>query len=226
MTYRSRSFSLCAGVILLVTSGCVSPYVYLGDDCGGGAASFSGRYGGDECGGCADCDWTDCNWADCGSCEDHTLTGTLRRNAICGSGCGELYLGEWSYDPPDDCDPCGNHGDWIGAQCCPPSAWSWLGSGILGQRGDSHGGACGCDECVEEFGDSYETGSSYYEGDTFNHDGLQEPGIETIQPGTPVPTGPLPSVRVPISTDGLPLSADRRNSARNPQSRLLRRQER
>jgi len=30
----------------------------------------------------------------------------LKRTLVCGSGCGETYLGEWISSPPDSCDPC------------------------------------------------------------------------------------------------------------------------
>jgi hypothetical protein len=65
-------------------------------------------------GGCASCD------GDCGpgGCVGYTPLGWLKNRLTCGGGCGELYIGEWHYDPPDACDPCDDHGNWIGPRCC------------------------------------------------------------------------------------------------------------
>lgn len=39
----------------------------------------------------------------------------------CDSGCGEVYWGEWTSDPPACSDPCDNCGNYVGGSgCCWP----------------------------------------------------------------------------------------------------------
>jgi hypothetical protein len=47
----------------------------------------------------------------------------FKRTLVCGSGCGETYVGEWISTPPDCQDPCcGNQ--WVGgARPCRPFCW-------------------------------------------------------------------------------------------------------
>ena len=80
----------------------------------------------------------------------------LRRNITCGSGCGEVYVGEWISTPPDCADPCAGD-QWVGgAGKCQP--FCWAPGTLLGQfQGRLMGGRfcsgaessqpCGCDEC-------------------------------------------------------------------------------
>jgi hypothetical protein len=219
MSYWNRPFGYGASIVLLIMSGCASPYAYYGDGCCGGPGSFSGRYSDGGCDGCAECEP-----ADCSSLEDHTLTGTLRQSATCGGGCGEVYYGEWSFDPPDECDPCGNHGDWIGPRCCPPHGLGLLCSGFLGQRFGSHGGECDCCECIGDCGATYESESSYYGDDNYELD-FQQPGDGMFVPpaGLGPEAGPIPSVRQSIVADRSPAIPNQSNSARDPNSRLIRR---
>lgn len=80
--------SLMVAVVAIVVSGCCGPM-----GCGVGCGNVS----------CNDCD---------GGFRQRTCGGpidavrNLRRNAICGSGCGETYIGEWTSTPPDCNDPC------------------------------------------------------------------------------------------------------------------------
>ncbi len=86
--------------------------------------------GGCDAGGCGDCgqevcscaaapaDCQSCAAADCQSCATPAFS-ICRPNllhAIFGcTGCdGELYWSEWFNDPPACCDPCDEHGNWIG----------------------------------------------------------------------------------------------------------------
>lgn len=55
-----------------------------------------------------------------GDCQGHTPATYLKSKLTCGSGCGEIYWGEWLSDPPDDCDPCDDCGNWVGPRCCEP----------------------------------------------------------------------------------------------------------
>ncbi|MEL7497390.1 MAG: hypothetical protein AAFN77_07240 [Planctomycetota bacterium] len=73
----------------------------------------------------------------------------FRKRLVCGSGCGEVYYGEWTSTPPDCEDPC--CGDqWVGgAVPCRPGCWqpgSLLGN-LYGSRfcsGDESSASCGC----------------------------------------------------------------------------------
>ncbi len=144
-------------MVCLAMIGCASPSAYYCDD-GCGPQTLSGRCATD-CGAtpCAPCEGTDAD-PFCG----YTVTGLLRSMVTCNAGCGEIYWGEWSYDPPDACDPCNNHGDWTGPGCCPPSCWSRIWNGLQGARfcgvrscdiacEPTCGGVepnCGCDDCA------------------------------------------------------------------------------
>lgn len=110
--------------------------------------------------------------SDCDGCASKTIpygpldrVRQMKRSLVCGSGCGEAYVGEWVSTPPDACDPC--CGDqWVGgATACRPFCWqpgALLGRlNLYGDRfcsgaessapcgcGDTCGG-CGCGEVIE-----------------------------------------------------------------------------
>jgi hypothetical protein len=74
----------------------------------------------------------------------------FKKRLMCGSGCGETYVGEWISTPPDACDPC--CGDqWVGgAQPCRPFCWQpgQLLGNLYGSRfcgGAESSVDCGCD---------------------------------------------------------------------------------
>ncbi len=150
----------CLGLI-----GCASPYTYYCDD--GGPHGLSGRFNNV---GPAACDAPEMAGAGmpgpgivgagavmvdepCDSCATpgqygrHTLTGMLHNMLTCNAGCGDIYWGEWSYDPPDDCDPCDNHGNFVGRGCCGPSGHDRFLRGLHGVRNCPVGCANGCDLC-------------------------------------------------------------------------------
>lgn len=81
--------SLMVAVIAIVVSGCCGPM-----GCGIGCGNVS----------CNDCDGG-FRQSTCGGGPIDAVR-NLRRNAICGSGCGETYIGEWTSTPPDCNDPC------------------------------------------------------------------------------------------------------------------------
>ena len=100
--------------------------------------------------------------SDCDGCGSNTIpSGPLdrarqfKRSLVCGSGCGEAYVGEWISTPPDAQDPC--CGDqWVGgATACRP--FCWQPGALLGQlklygsrfcSGAESSAPCGCgDEC-------------------------------------------------------------------------------
>jgi hypothetical protein len=41
----------------------------------------------------------------------------LSTRLACGSGCGDVYWGEWIYNPPDCSDACNEDGCWTGSSC-------------------------------------------------------------------------------------------------------------
>lgn len=85
----------------------------------------------------------------------HLLTGeryasvgpaTFAERAACRTGCAEIYVDEWLSDPPEDCDPCDDHGNWIGPQpCCRKRPVGGLWSLLWGCRGDT----CADGECCD-----------------------------------------------------------------------------
>lgn len=74
--------------------------------------------------GCTDFGCSDCSG--CGASAQYIANGPIdalrnaRRRLVCGSGCGEAYVGEWISTPPDAVDPCCG-GQFIGgaAKCRP-----------------------------------------------------------------------------------------------------------
>jgi hypothetical protein len=76
----------------------------------------------------------------------------LKRSLVCGSGCGETYIGEWISTPPDCADPCCND-QWVGgATKCRPFCWQpgALFRGVYGSRfctGSESSVPCDCGEC-------------------------------------------------------------------------------
>lgn len=112
---------------------------------------------------------------DCGTCVTPAgcgnggIKGWLRNNATCCKGCGDIYWGEWTSDPPDCCDPCDQGGDFTGCggtacrvscldrlarifsgyRYCPDECGGNCGLGGLGCR--LCGGA-GCDDCSTGLG--------------------------------------------------------------------------
>jgi hypothetical protein len=149
-------------LLCMVASGCASPYTYYCED-GCTPPTISGRMGDvpgwapghcgdcggcDDCGGCADCG--DCTACGSGPCGCPPLFGGFFRMLTCSAGCGEIYWGEWINDPPDECDPCDDCGNWIGPQtCCPPKGLKKLCHGFLGRRFGSCHDHCGCDDCAQ-----------------------------------------------------------------------------
>lgn len=75
--------------------------------------------------------------AACGeACGPGGLIPWLRRQLICGHGCGEIYLGEWISDPPDCADPCDTcHGQWTGpGGVCRLGPFQRILAGLHGYR--------------------------------------------------------------------------------------------
>lgn len=94
-----------------------------------------------------------CGSMSCGGCGAYGPIQHLRqltRQSICGTGCGEIYWGEWRSDPPACCDPCDSWGGYtgFGGYCGSRSPLAVLWSNIIGQR---HGGGCGCADCTSGY---------------------------------------------------------------------------
>lgn len=227
-----RGGAVHGGAVLLVFSlmfaGCASPYVYNGGGCTG-PCELSGRYG--DCGAaapCSDCDVVGveampcdagCGPAPCGPCAG-TLTGLLHRMVTCNAGCGEVYWGEWCYDPPDACDPCNNHGDFVGPGCCGPSCWSLFWRGLHGERYCPVGCTTGCAACCDvpcggEPACGCDTApTTVIEGEMY------ESGEPIMEPLEPVPA-PQPQIRSEGSS--VLRRGPRPYYSRDPNSRLVRR---
>ncbi|MDA7951055.1 MAG: hypothetical protein MPJ24_06155 [Pirellulaceae bacterium] len=125
----TRLFSLFLLVGLLpMTVGCASRYGCVDGSCapfGRNLASCDSCRSLDS--GCTSCrsghshstvataDYEVCSEGSCP--EGRTPLKYLFRQLACGSGCGEVYTGEWLYDPPKD-DPCDQCGNWIGSGGC------------------------------------------------------------------------------------------------------------
>lgn len=103
--------------------------------------------------GCTDFGCNDCSG--CSSSTQYIANGPLdalrnaRRRMVCGSGCGEAYVGEWISTPPDATDPCCGDQFVGGATKCRPFCFQPgnLIRGMYGQRmcsGDASSTPCDC----------------------------------------------------------------------------------
>ena len=160
----------------MATSGCCGPR-----GCGIG------------CGvGCSDCGSVGVSSCGCGSGSCRLLRGgplaairNARRSLICGSGCGEAYVGEWISTPPDCTDPC--HDDqFVGGAVkarpfCRANRGCRLGA-LYGRRnysGNASSASCGCGEASCGSCDSGSCGASEHIIDDYTEVapvGVQEGG--------------------------------------------------
>ena len=126
-----------------------------------------------------------------GGCQGHTPAGYLGHKLTCSSGCGEIYWGPWLNDPPADCDPCDDCGNWVGERCCPPKLSHHLLAGLKGVHycADCGGKGGGCASCSKGGGDVI-----FEHGDAI-HEQVVPPGaeIEEVLPPTPDPIEPASS---------------------------------
>ncbi|MCH5377060.1 MAG: hypothetical protein JJ992_24115 [Planctomycetes bacterium] len=114
----------------------------------------------------------------------------------CGSGCGELYWGEWMSDPPDDCDSCDNCGNWTGAAPygkgtevtgCGPICWHPLQGlrNLWGYRYASPGYDTGCATCGSasmDYGPMDYGPMDYLPADAPNGEPLEMPSVPKPAP--------------------------------------------
>jgi hypothetical protein len=75
-----------------------------------------------------------------GDCVGHTPATYLKQVLTCGGGCGEIYWGPWISDPPSGCDPCDDHGNWVGPQDCGPPFLTRFASSATNLFGGREGG--------------------------------------------------------------------------------------
>lgn len=86
---------LILGVVAMAASGCCGPR-----GCGIGCSTGCGDCGSASISSCG------CGGPSCGGGGPLSAIRNARRGLICGSGCGESYVGEWISTPPDCNDPC------------------------------------------------------------------------------------------------------------------------
>lgn len=214
MTYPIgvRGLGLGLAILAVVAVGCASPYAYYGDH-GPGPFAISGRHA--DCGGASEgCDADGCDAEPCGQTCGAGGPCRLRDTLACNAGCGRMYWGEWAYDPPDACDSCNNHGDWVGPQGCPPSGWCNFLSGLHGGRFHTPCGSPTCTDCAAPTGTGY--GTEVFSGTT--------PDDVWVDQSTDSWESEMPS----SSPDDLPPESVLREArkltpARHPASRLVRR---
>lgn len=104
---------IAIGMILatLTTTGCVG-FGPCGDE------QFRGPFRGVLEGMCSTCGESCCN------CDGYNPPfGSIRRTLACGSGCGEIYYGEWRNNLPDPCNDCDTRG--VTGRCL---RYPWLSS--------------------------------------------------------------------------------------------------
>lgn len=125
----------------------------------------------------------------------------LRRQLICGGGCGETYMGEWISTPPDCNDPCCD-GQFVGgAVAARPFCWQRgeLLGGLMGVAGNLYGGRY-CADCGADFGDcgcgGEMIGGDYIDGGVIES-GASDCGCATCQreSGTRMAAGHMRSMQ-------------------------------
>lgn len=139
MILRSIATVSFAVFAIAVSGCCVGRYSGRQVDCHDGKCGVA-----DECAQCGDVGCHDC----VGPGPIHALKGLIH-----GAGCGDVYWDEWISDPPYRCDPCDDHGNWIGPKCCPAGILhSWRS--LWGRRGIG----CTCGACLEHPGFAHHDG--------------------------------------------------------------------
>ena len=135
----SSCLILVAGLVAVLASGCCGPR-----GCGVGCGNVT----------CNDCDGC---YAPVRGGGPLAAIQNARRGLICGSGCGETYVGEWISTPPDCQDPCCNSQFVGGAVKARPFCRAGCRTGcrlcllknLYGKRnctGDQSSASCGCGE--------------------------------------------------------------------------------
>ncbi len=160
-----------------------------------------------DCHGFGTCGGDGCTADGCGNhFEGHTPASYLRHQLTCGAGCGEIYWGPWFSDPPDACDPCDDHGNWVGPRCCKPKLRQRLWAGLTGQWSCNTG--CGKGG-KGHFAEDVEWSEMMHEPGTFPGPLNEAPTPEQIptpaQPGTSRLRAPATPSRTSASGGGVRL---------------------
>ena len=124
---------------------------------------FSGCCGVPLSGGCGSCGSCGVASKGCDACPGllhGELAGRVRNAVIggCSSGCGEVYYGEQTNEPPT-CDPCTGKGEFSGENCGPCRP---LFQRLVQLWGTSYAGSCGCGSCDSGSCGSGSCGSDVY----------------------------------------------------------------
>ena len=129
----------------MAASGCCGPM-----GCGVGCSTGCNDCSGASVSGCGA---GQCRGGACGARGGGLFPGlrNARSRLICGSGCGEAYIGEWISTPPDRQDPCCND-QFVGGAVKARPFCRQRGSllrGLYGSRncsGNASSVSCGCGE--------------------------------------------------------------------------------
>jgi hypothetical protein len=167
---------------MVMANGCVMMHPSACD-----VGMAGGGCGIDGCGGCASCSPVGIGGG--------RVLGNLNAALTCGSGCGEVYWGEWINHPPDYCDSCDHQGNWTGGGACGASCWHPFQGlrNLWGYRFASAGCESGCSSCAT-------CGSSAMDYESMDYESMEyvpaEPdGGDTLQaPPIPKPAPDRPSV--------------------------------
>lgn len=124
-----------------------------------------------------------------GTCDGLTPAGYAGHQLVCASGCGQVYWGPWLSDPPDECDPCDDCGNWIGERCCPPKLRHRFLAGLHGARYCGDCGGKGCKGCGKgSHGDWHDGG--IIGGEIINSESGSGSEAEDVLPPIPDPIEP------------------------------------
>lgn len=191
---------LACVVVCLVSVGCCGPLgcgpgcgVPVGcNDCDGLSTMYSSGYGGVGACGCG-VGACGCVGPVCGARGVRRACGgpgiarasadriqSLKRTLVCGSGCGETYLGEWISTPPDASDPCCGDQFVGGATKCRPFCWQrgTIARNLYGGRYyNSYRAAASCGCGVASCGCG--VASCGYEGEIVGESYISDSYIET-----------------------------------------------
>jgi hypothetical protein len=118
------------------------------------------------------------------------------KEAIHCKGCGDCYWDEWYSDPPDECDPCDDCGNYIGERCCPPKRFKGVYAHLKGGRHCPPGctDACCHDASEPLFDETAEDEESGYDSAEIVPATPRQPTRATPAPkkATPKKVAPMP----------------------------------
>ena len=118
----------------------------------------------------------------------------MRQRVVCGSGCGEVYRGEWMSTPPDCVDPC--CGDKFVGGAYPARPFCWQPGALLSLLCPTniYGGRF-CDGCGESFATCDCGGGEYIEQDAGGSCNCASCNSQNSHQGTRLATQRMPAKR-------------------------------